>query len=370
MSLNRRNFLKIAAATATGAIVGTSSTAVASSAKTKDFGNSVSMLNDCVNCVGCRACMTACKNYKDELDLKDPRMLYSSGDGTTLSADEGQGTSNTVRVSDRDYFGQHIKDEKARNILRDKLDKEIIIDKNGKKVPFTKAFDVPHSLDSDHYTVIKAYDKGKRGSFIKRQCMHCNSPACVSACPVAAFTKNPMSDPKAPGVVTYDKTKCIGCRYCMIACPFDVPTFEYDEALPVVRKCTFCEPRLRAGKASTQCSTACQGDAIKFGTRAQILAEAKRRIEKAPDKYQSEIYGKTEVGGTSVLYLAHKDLDKDPKKAFKKLGLGAFGDQAVNETPESIMHGTFNTGFLFAIPLAFLGALGATTFLTRKKEDS
>lgn len=131
----------------------------------------------------------------------------------------------------------------------------------------------------------------------KYQCMHCLDPACASACPVGALRKTPQ------GPVIYDASRCIGCRYCMMACPFRVPRFEWGKALPSITKCDFCAERLRAGKVPA-CVAACPVEALKFGDRRELLREARERIKGDPARYVNYIYGEHEVGGTSMLYLA------------------------------------------------------------------
>jgi formate dehydrogenase iron-sulfur subunit len=133
--------------------------------------------------------------------------------------------------------------------------------------------------------------------FMRRLCMNCNDPACVSACPVAALRKT------AAGPVIYDADRCMGCRYCMLACPFGVPKYEWDEVFPKVRKCTMCPDRVSKGK-QTACAEICPTGATKFGERDDLIAEAQRRIRDNPGKYVSHIYGLNEVGGTSVLLLS------------------------------------------------------------------
>lgn len=152
----------------------------------------------------------------------------------------------------------------------------------------------PKVLNSKAYTVLQ--DKGN-DKYVRRLCMHCVDPACASACPVAALHKTPE------GPVDYDWDRCMGCRYCLIACPFDVPTYEWDKALPRVRKCILCAPRLKEGKP-TACSEACPAEATVFGTREAMLAEAHKRLRENPEQYKNTVFGETEVGGTSVLYLA------------------------------------------------------------------
>lgn len=138
---------------------------------------------------------------------------------------------------------------------------------------------------------------------VKIQCMHCQNPACASVCPVGAFKKT------AEGPVTYDKDRCIGCRYCMMACPFGIPRYEWQSSTPYVRKCEMCAGRQAQGLPPA-CAEACPTGAVKFGVRGDLIAEAESRIKSDPAKYVNYIYGKEEVGGTSVLYLAKVPFDK------------------------------------------------------------
>ena len=133
-------------------------------------------------------------------------------------------------------------------------------------------------------------------SFMRRMCMHCQDPTCASVCPVGAFTKTPE------GPVIYEEDKCMGCRYCMMACPFSVPKYEWNALLPRVRKCDMCADRLAEGKP-TACAEVCPTGSTIVGDRDELLAEARRRIEASPDLYVPRIYGEKEVGGTSVFLL-------------------------------------------------------------------
>ena len=138
---------------------------------------------------------------------------------------------------------------------------------------------------ADAWTVVNKYVVDGKPVFRKLQCFHCNDPACASACFAKCFSKLPN------GVVTYEGSQCVGCRYCMIACPFYVPGFEYDEALdPLVQKCTFCEHRLVEGKLPG-CVEACPMDALTFGRRSDLIRIARARINENPGKYVNYIYG-------------------------------------------------------------------------------
>lgn len=133
--------------------------------------------------------------------------------------------------------------------------------------------------------------------FVKQQCRHCLEPACVSACVVGAMRKTPE------GPVVYDREVCMGCRYCLVACPYGVPRYEWDQAVPYVAKCTLCYPRLLEGKVPA-CVEACPHEALLFGTRDDLLREAWSRIEREPERYVRHVWGEHEVGGTSVLYVS------------------------------------------------------------------
>ncbi|MDR7544411.1 MAG: 4Fe-4S dicluster domain-containing protein [Armatimonadota bacterium] len=140
-------------------------------------------------------------------------------------------------------------------------------------------------------------DGGKHQRTFKVQCMHCLDPACASACPVGALRKS------ARGPVIYDAGRCIGCRYCMVACPFQVPRFEWHRPLPVITKCNMCAERQARG-AQPVCVEACPAGALQFGPRADLLLEAARRMRAHPGRYVPAVYGAEEAGGTSVLYIS------------------------------------------------------------------
>lgn len=159
------------------------------------------------------------------------------------------------------------------------------------------------SLSASRYTtIIRKPDN----VFVRQQCRHCNEPACASACIVGALKK------EETGAVTYDYGRCMGCRYCMMACPYGIPRYEWERVAPKVSKCILCHPRLLEGKQPA-CTEACPYGATIFGTRADMLAEAHRRIAAHPERYapagSPKVYGEHEVGGTSVLYLSSIPLD-------------------------------------------------------------
>jgi formate dehydrogenase iron-sulfur subunit len=154
-----------------------------------------------------------------------------------------------------------------------------------------------NELSANANTVVQ--EKGDY--FVRRQCMHCLSPSCASVCPVGALEKTPE------GPVVYDAAKCIGCRYCMQACPFNIPRYQWESTAPAVVKCDGCIDRVRQGEIPA-CADICPSEATVAGTREELLAEAHRRIEENPDQYYPHVYGEKEVGGTSVLVLSPVEL--------------------------------------------------------------
>jgi len=138
--------------------------------------------------------------------------------------------------------------------------------------------------------------------FIRKQCRHCEEPACASACPVGALHKTDE------GPVVYDNYKCLGCRYCMMACPYGIPRYDWDKKVPYVRKCIMCYDRIKQGQQPA-CTEACKYGATIYGEREELLEVARKRIQENPGKYyQDKIWGEHEVGGTNVLYLSDIDL--------------------------------------------------------------
>lgn len=150
------------------------------------------------------------------------------------------------------------------------------------------------ALSATTWTVVEH----RAGLNVRRHCMHCEEPACASVCPVGALHKT------REGPVVYDASKCMGCRYCMIGCPFGIPKYEWGSALPLVRKCVMCfQARVSRGEEPA-CTAACPAKATVFGERATLVKEARRRIDENPGLYVDHIYGLNEAGGTSILYLS------------------------------------------------------------------
>ena len=177
-----------------------------------------------------------------------------------------------------------------------KLCEKACAERNG--LPYNDAI-AAESRQSDHKFTVVLNNNEK---YMRRLCMNCQDPTCASVCPVGALQKTAL------GPVTYASDKCIGCRYCMLACPFSVPKYEWSKALPLVRKCDLCSDRVARGQ-QTACADACPVGATKFGDREELIAEAKERLAKSPNQYVNHIYGLTEVGGTSVLLLSGVPFD-------------------------------------------------------------
>jgi formate dehydrogenase iron-sulfur subunit len=201
-------------------------------------------------------------------------------------------------------------------------------------LPYDDRVAAEERLSAHKLTTIETH--GERYS--RRLCMHCAEPACASVCPVGALHKTAL------GPVVYDASKCMGCRYCMLACPFQVPTYEWNARLPKVRKCDLCIDRQRAGKP-TACAEACPTGATICGDRDTLVAEARRRIAEKPDQYYQKIYGLKEVGGTSVLYLSAVPFEQIglrthvPQKA-----LPALTWQVLHLVPDIVSVGTILLG--------------------------
>ena len=242
MGLSRRGFFKfMGIAGATAAVPATSAGAWESRAPDDPYG----CLVDLTRCIGCRKCEQACNSV------------------------------NHLPPPDQSFEDLTVLDRKRR--------------------PDERAF-----------TVVNRYTSGlidERDqlipTFVKLQCMHCQDPACASACIVGALSK------KENGAVYYDVTKCIGCRYCMVACPFEIPAYEYhDPITPRVMKCTFCYERVAVEGKLPGCAQICPVEAITFGRRSTLIQVAQERIEKNPGRYIDHIYGETEMGGTNWLYIS------------------------------------------------------------------
>jgi len=317
MKIKRRDFLKVALASSTGVAVGSSARAQmapdsgpasaaasgpASAPRSAQRGadQHAACLVDTALCVGCRKCEEAC-NRANELPKPDKPF-----DDKTVIRTERRPTDQALTVVNQ-YPGAPSRDQKQR-----------------------------------------------RETHAKVQCMHCLDPACVSACIVGALTKS------AAGPVQYNARICLGCRYCMVACPFEIPAYQYNEALaPRVVKCEFCTNNKRGPKANPACAEICPVEALVFGKRGDLLTLARKRIGERPDRYLDVIYGEREVGGTSWLYLMGR-----PQR---EIGLIKLPSSAPPRVTENIQHTIFKFG---AIPIAVYGALGALMWRTSRLEQA
>jgi len=244
-TMNRRIFLGTVGAIS-GAVLVPGVRKAFASTEFEGYPNSFGVLTDLTACVGCRSCEKACNEANE---LPEPDRPFDDG-----------------------------------SVFQEM------------RAPTPKA-----------YTVVNRYENPRdpdKPIFRKVQCNHCKEPACLTSCPIHAYTKTPE------GAVEYNPDLCFGCRYCMTACPFNVPAYDYWSALePRIRKCTMCLPRIREGKA-TACAEACPTGALTFGKREELLTIARKRIADNPGKYVDHIYGEKEVGGTNWIYIAGVPFDQ------------------------------------------------------------
>ena len=312
MGINRRDFLKLTAAS--GLLLATDVKPTQASAGRELPPRAGGFLYDSTLCIGCKSCMYNCKKY----NTMEGGALFKEG-------------ADPAEMYEWD----------------DQL----------------QIWDAPKDLSAKTLNIIKARTEGDKQYFVKQHCNHCVHASCASACPVSAMQKDPNT-----GIVHYDAEKCIGCRYCQVACPFNVPRFEWEEAMPQIRKCQMCNHRQAEGGIAACCEFCPTGAAI-FGPVTELRAEADRRMAlQAGSEYDyplmkigsgktvpkivsgyKEVYGLTEVGGTQHIMLAGIP--------FEKLGMPALPDKAYAATSENIQHtlykgmiapGVVLAGLLFA----------------------
>ena len=212
-----------------------------------------------------------------------------------------------------------------------------------------KALDQVRDTSDKQWTIVNRFKTGKGDVFVKRQCMHCWQPACAAACLVNAMLKT------KEGPVTWNGDKCMGCRFCMVSCPFDIPKAEYHSWNPRIMKCSMCYERLQDGKKPA-CVEACPTDTLMFGTKRELMEIARHRVYSHPDKYVHHIYGENEVGGTGWLYLSAVPFDQ----------IGFRTDLGTTPYPE------YTKQFLVSVPLILFGVpallLGLNELADRKDE--
>jgi len=186
--------------------------------------------------------------------------------------------------------------------------------------------------DEKHWTVVNRYETEKGEVFVKKQCMHCWQPACAAACLTNAMYKT------REGPVIWRENKCMGCRLCMVSCPFEMPKFEYNSWNPRLQKCMMCAHRVSEGKKPA-CVESCPTDALSFGKKRELMEIARVRVYHHPSKYVHHIYGQYEAGGTGWLYLS--------AVPFEQLGFRM--DLGTTPYPE------YTKQFLYAVPVIFFG---------------
>jgi Fe-S-cluster-containing dehydrogenase component len=265
--MDRRGFLKTLGVAGGTSLLGAPSEA----AQVNNDTEFVGVLVDTTRCVGCRGCEEACAEA-NELPVPD---IYSDDAGRVF-------------------------DERRRPTVT-------------------------------QFSVVNRFEVDGEDIFVKKQCMHCNQPACAAACLTKAMLKT------EEGPVIWRDDKCMGCRFCMLSCPFNIPTFEYDSPIPRIMKCHLCFERLEDGEQPA-CTDACPEEAIVFGSRRDLLHEARGRIYEEPDAYVHHIYGEHEAGGTGWLYLAGVP--------FEQLGFNT--DMEMKPYPE------LAKGFLYSVAVVFL----------------
>lgn len=321
--LTRRGLIKVAASGAGAAAMCAGGEAEAREPK-KMPDKAVGLLFDGTLCIGCRACMTACK----EANGMPPER-------------------NAIFADSSDAY-----------------------------------WDAPLDISGKTLNVIKAYRDGTGENkdqvedghaFTKLSCYHCVDPSCVSACPVSAMTKDEHS-----GIVSYNVEACIGCRYCVAACPFGVPRFTFEEAYPKISKCQLCKHRLAEGKYAA-CAEVCPTGATLYGHVVDLKKEIERRRALEPGtettyprgriggtdsypgvagEYVDHVYGEKEIGGTQVLHLSGVP--------FELLNKPALPSEPPARVAETLQHGIYNA---LVAPIVFLASLTALAWKNMRKSD-
>jgi formate dehydrogenase beta subunit len=296
MGISRRAALK--------GILVAGSTAVAGTARTDaatvraPLPDAVGLLYDATRCIGCKACVVACAEANGLApDTADSHGMYQQ----PVALNEH--TKNIIKLYYRDEPGP----------------------------------EGPRRVEQ---------------SFMKQQCMHCVDPACVNACMLGALHK------AEHGIVAYNADLCIGCRYCQVACPFNIPKYEWSKTIGQIVKCELCRHRL-ANNQIPACAEVCPRGAVIYGNRADLLADAKRRIAENPGLYVDKVYGEHDAGGTQCLYLSHVDFDK--------LGLPDIGDGSVPAPQRDLQHALYKN---FAAPVALYGVLAAVMLRNRRSDGA
>jgi Fe-S-cluster-containing dehydrogenase component len=318
MSLSRRDFLK--GALAGGTLMGAGASAEARPNKTMP-PEALGLLFDSALCIGCKACVAACK----QVNGLPPDPISEELNMWDAPLDTSAHTFNLIKV-------------------------------------YTSGTATHKDQETDGY------------AFMKQSCLHCVDPSCVSACPVSAMTKDPVT-----GIVAYDPGACIGCRYCVAACPFHIPRFEYNKALPKIGKCELCRHRMADGHYAA-CAEVCPTGATLYGKVTDLKAEARRRLALTPGeatsfprgrlggpdwsyqgtapKYVPQIYGEKELGGTQMIKLS--------SVPFEKLGHRPLPERSYASISEGLQHTLYS---YLALPAVVLGALSVIAKRNVKHDD-
>ena len=206
------------------------------------------------------------------------------------------------------------------------------------------ALEMERKTTDSQWTVVNRYETDAGEVFAKKQCMHCVQPACAAACLTKAMLKT------EEGPVIWRESKCMGCRFCMVSCPFDIPKFEYDSPVPKIQKCILCWDRVKEGELPA-CVENCPAEALTFGRRSELLKDAHQRLCSNPGDYYPAIYGDKEVGGTSALYLA--------AVPFEQLGFRT--DLGTSNYPELTKQFLYSVPIVLTVLPAFLLGLSQAT---------
>lgn len=324
--MDRRDFFKLTAVTTLTTLEGETQAALERESKTLP-PQALGMLYDSTLCIGCKACVAACKRANDRpAEIAEHHKEWNNGSWDSAQDISGD-TLNVIKVYTNGNMNQK--------------DSEV-----------------------DGY------------AFMKRHCLHCVDPSCVSVCPVSAMQKDPLT-----GIVSHHPEACIGCRYCVLSCPFSVPQFEYQTPFPQIHKCQFCY-HLQAQGQLPACCDVCPTGASLFGDARALRQEAKRRLAAQPGEtyefprgklggdraghekkiahYQNHLYGEKELGGTQVVYLSGVPFDK--------LGLPSpVPDRSYATISEGIQH-TLYRGMI--APMTLLGGLMFLAYRNRRSEEN
>lgn len=339
MGISRRAALK-------GLVVAGAATAGARPAKAAALPapppGAVGLLYDATLCIGCKACVVACRDARG----LPPDTSGSSNGLYNAPLDLSATTRTVIKLYKRQGGPEGAALRRADGAA---YPREGGPERAGLRRADGGAYE-PEGVAEEAALrpAAERFSRESRYSYVKTQCMHCVDPACASACMLGALKKREF------GIVTYDASLCVGCRYCEIACPFGVPKFQWNALAPQIVKCELCHERLAVGRQPA-CTEVCPRQAVIFGKRSDLLREAHRRLAAEPEHYVQKVYGEEDAGGTQVLYISHLP--------FERLGFPALGDEPAPNLARSIQHGVYK-GFI--APVVLYAALGAVMLRNRR----